>query len=39
MEGSTAACIVLKEVLFLSAVARATVNFKFAGAVGDENIG
>ena len=39
MEGSTAACVVLKEVLFVSAVAGATVNFKFAGVVEDENIG
>ena len=33
------ACGVQKEMLFVSAVARMTVNFKFAGAVGDENIG
>ena len=34
MEGSTVACIVLKEVLFVSAIARVTVNFKFAGGSG-----
>ena len=37
--GSTAACIVVREVLFVSAVVGARVNFKLARAMGDETIG
>ena len=39
VEGSTAAFTVVREVLFVSAVAKARVNSKFAKAMEDVNIG